>query len=101
MDKIITKIKKTQLEIFENANANVMDLYFYIGKIIYENSEYGNNFINKISIELKLKFPNAKGYSPRNLRDMKKYYLSVKDNELLKKYSYKIPWSHNTLNASS
>ena len=57
MDKIITKIKKTQLEIFENANANVMDLYFYIGKIIYENSEYGNNFINKISIELKLKFP--------------------------------------------
>ena len=38
IDKIVTKIKKTQLEIFENAsaNANVMDLYFYIGKIIYE-----------------------------------------------------------------
>ena len=97
IDKVVTKIKKTQLEIFENANANVMDLYFYIGKIIYENSEYGNNFINEMSIELKLKFPNAKGYSPRNLRDMKKYYLSVKDNEQLKEYSYKIPWSHNTI----
>ena len=42
IDKIVTKIQQTQLEIFENANASVMDLYFYIGKIIYENSEYGN-----------------------------------------------------------
>ena len=95
INDIISKIEETQLEIFENANVNVMDLYFYIGKIIYENSKYGNNFINELSIELKIKIPNAKGYSPRNLRDMKKYYLSVKDNEQLREYSYKIPWSHN------
>lgn len=28
---------------------------------------------------------------------MRKYYLSVKDNEELKELSYKIPWSHNTI----
>ncbi len=60
IDKVVTKIKTTQLEIFENANTNVMDLYFYIGKIIYENSEYGNNFINEMSIELKIKYVKMK-----------------------------------------
>ena len=97
INDIVSKIEKTQLTIFENANANVMDLYFYIGKVIDDRLKWGNKFVDELSIELKLKFPNAKGYSPRNLRNMRKYYLSVKDDEKLKEYSYKIPWSHNSL----
>lgn len=97
IEDIISVIHKTQLDIFQNANNSVLELYFYIGKIIDDKIEWGNKFVDELSIELKIKFPNAKGYSPRNLRNMRKYYLSVKDNELLKKFSYKIPWSHNTI----
>ena len=94
---IVDEIKKAQLEMFQNANKSVLELYFYIGKIIDDNSTWGNKFVEELSIELKIRFPNAKGYSPRNLRNMKKYYLSVKDNTQLKELSFKIPWSHNTI----
>ena len=82
---------------FENANKSVLELYFYIGETIDNNIQWGNKFVDELSIELKTRFPRAKGYSPRNLRNMRKYYLSVKDNEELKELSYKIPWSHNTI----
>lgn len=95
--KIIEKIETSQLEIFQNANQSILELYFFIGKIIEDNIEWGNKFIDELSISLKIKFPKAKGYSPRNLRNMRKYYLSVKDNKELKELSYKIPWSHNTI----
>lgn len=94
---IVDKIQQTQLEMFENANKSVLELYFYIGEIIENNIKWGNKFVDELSIELKARFPKAKGYSPRNLRNMRKYYLSVKDNEELKELSYKIPWSHNTI----
>lgn len=95
--KIIEKIEISQLEIFQNANQSILELYFFIGKMIEDNIKWGNKFIDELSISLKIKFPKAKGYSPRNLRNMRKYYLSVKDNKELKELSYKIPWSHNTI----
>ena len=52
------KINNTKLEIFQNANMSLLNLYFCIGKILVENSKYGNNFINNLSIELKLSYPN-------------------------------------------
>lgn len=94
---IVDKIQQIQLEMFENANKSVLELYFYIGETIDNNIQWGNKFVDELSIELKTRFPRAKGYSPRNLRNMRKYYLSVKDNEELKELSYKIPWSHNTI----
>lgn len=94
---IVDKIQQVQLEMFENANKSVLELYFYIGEIIENNIQWGNKFVDELSSELKIRFPRAKGYSPRNLRNMRKYYLSVKDNEELKELSYKIPWSHNTI----
>lgn len=97
VNKIIERIELSQLEIFQNANQSILELYFFIGKIIEDNIKWGNKFIDELSIELKIKFPKAKGYSPRNLRNMRKYYLSVKNNEELKQLSYKIPWSHNTI----
>ena len=49
-------------------------MYFRIGKIIAENSKYGNNFVNELSKSLKLEFQESDGYSPRNLARMRKFY---------------------------
>ena len=99
--QIITDIKlqinKTKLQVFQNANKSLLSLYFYIGKILVDNSKYGNNFINNISIELKLSYPNTKGFSIRNLKNMRKYYLVCIKNKKVQKASALIPWSHNIL----
>ena len=94
---IKSEILNAQYDIYKSANIRTLALYCYLGKVIDENSKYGNNFINNLSIELKINFPNMRGFSERNLLNMKKYYLECKHNVKLKKISEKIPWSHNIL----
>lgn len=75
INEVKNQINNTKIEIFQNANMSLLKLYYNIGKIIYDNSEWGNKFIDDIAHELKLSFPNIKGFSVRNLKSMKKYYL--------------------------
>ena len=42
---IVLKIEETQLAIFQSGNTSVMDLYFYIGKVIEDKIQWGNKFI--------------------------------------------------------
>lgn len=79
--EIKNKIDSTKFEIFQNANMSLLNLYYYIGQTLVENSKYGNNFINNLSIELKTSYPDMKGFSVRNLKNMRKYYLVCSNNK--------------------
>ncbi|MDD7131582.1 MAG: DUF1016 N-terminal domain-containing protein [Bacilli bacterium] len=46
-----------------------------------ENKQYGNNFTKQVSTELKLTFPNMKGFSERNIRSMRLFYEEYADDE--------------------
>ena len=80
INEVKNQISNTQIEIFQNANMSLLKLYYSIGKIIYANSKWGNKFIDEMAHELKISFPNAKGFSVRNLKSMKKYYLICSQN---------------------
>ena len=95
INNIKSEIKVTRLKMMQQANSNLMMLYFKIGKILDENSKYGNGFIKNISIELKLEYPNIKGFSERNLKYMKKFYLEYKDNQNMQRSVAQLPWRHN------
>ncbi len=96
---IINNIKKeintTQIKIAVETNKNIINLYFKIGKILNDNFKYGNKFIDFISQELKNEFPNTKGFSVRNLKYMKKFYLEYKDNKVVQRTVAQLPWRHN------
>lgn len=91
------EIKLSQTKTMLEVNKNLIMLYFKLGKIISENSGYGKGFIKKISLELKLEFPNMKGFSDRNLRAMKLFYEEYKDDEIWQQLVAKLPWGHNLL----
>lgn len=97
INEVKNQISNTQIEIFQNANMSLLKLYYNIGKIIYDNSEWGNKFIDATAHELKISFPNIKGFSVRNLKSMKKYYSICSQNEKVQIASAQIPWSHNML----
>ncbi len=97
VEEIKQQINSTQYEIFKNANMNLLRLYYNIGKIINENSIWGNKFIDELATELKITFPNIKGFSVRNLKSMKKYYIECNKNAKVQMSSAQIPWSHNML----
>lgn len=95
IENIKNDIKSTRFKIIENANIELLNLYFRLGKIIDENRKYGNNFINELSIELKLEFPSMKGFSPRNLSRMRVFYKEYKDSKNLPVPLANLPWTHN------
>ena len=43
-------------------------LYWNIGKVINENSEWRNKFLRNLSSEISSEFPTAKGFSVSNLK---------------------------------
>ena len=75
VENIKSEIYKTQTLIMSDANKRLIDLYYYVGKIVSENSSWGNKFIESLSTTMRIEFPNIKGFSVRNIKNMKKFYL--------------------------
>ena len=97
INNIKNEINTTRIKVAIEANKNLVGLYYKVGKILNDNFEYGNKFIDEVSRELKLEFPNIAGFSVRNLKYMKKFYLEYKDNELVQQIVAQIPWGHNII----
>ena len=95
VENIKSEIYKTQTLIMSDANKRLIDLYYYVGKLVYEKSSWGNKFIEKLSMAMKIEFPNIKGFSVRNIKNMKKFYKELSADEKVQIASAQIPWSHN------
>ena len=95
IDKINNDVRKTQIKAIQQVNSELINLYYRIGEVLEENCKYGNSFIKKVSMELKLDNPNIKGFSERNLKYMKKFYLEYKGNVLVQRIVAHLPWRHN------
>ena len=80
-----------------NVNKEPILLYHGIGRIINGHKSWGNKFIEKLAADIKLSFPEAKGYSVRNLKYMAKFAATYEDEGFVQTASAQIPWSHNNV----
>lgn len=58
---------------------------------------WGKSVVERLSKELQSEIEGLSGFSPQNLWNMRQYYLTYKDNEILQTLSREISWSHNVL----
>ena len=73
----VAVIETSRLQIAKQLNTVAMSTYWEIGKLLEEcklDSKHGDRIVERLSIDLKSKYPDM-GLSPRNLWDMKKFYL--------------------------
>lgn len=71
-------------------NRNDLETYYNVGKLLYDaGCKYGDKIIENYSKKLTSEF--GKGYSVRNLRNMRQYY---KITEKWQTVSAKLTWSH-------
>ena len=70
-------------------------LYYRIGKVINEYKTWGNKFIDNLSRDLKIAFPNSTGYSARNLKYMAKFAALYPDEKIVQEVLAQITWYHN------
>ena len=97
INNIKQEIKKAQYKVAIESNINLIFMYFKLGKILNDNYEYGNKFIDEVSKDLKIEFPNSTGFSVRNLKYMKKFYLEYKDDKVVQQVVAQVPWGHNII----
>ena len=62
LENVKQEILKSQYKAMQDVNRELMYMYWHIGNIILENSEWGNKFIDNLSIDLKLEFPRIKRF---------------------------------------
>ncbi|SHO81441.1 FIG074102: hypothetical protein [hydrothermal vent metagenome] len=96
------KIKNTQIKASIKVNIELLRLYWDIAKMIVEKqkeSSWGDDIISNISKDLKVEFPNIKGFSKRNIFYMKQWYIFFSKVQQpvaqLEDDIFKIPWGHN------
>lgn len=77
VQQIKTAILKSQAKALAGVNQEQLALYYGIGRFISQNSRdgfWGKDAIEVISRQLSAEVPGLKGFSPRNLRNMRTFY---------------------------
>lgn len=97
VENIKNEVLKSHYHAMQAVNKELIYMYWHIGKIILDNSEWGSKFIVNLSIDLKLAFPDSTGFSVRNLKYMRKFASEYADFEFVQQVVAQIPWGHNIL----
>ena len=95
IENIKSEIRAAQYRAAVHANADMLLLYHDIGCVINEHKSWGNKFIDNLATDIRISFPESKGYSVRNLKYMAKFAETYPDREFVQTVSAQIPWSHN------
>jgi predicted nuclease of restriction endonuclease-like (RecB) superfamily len=92
------RIVRSRLETVVAANTAMILLYWEIGNAILQrqkNEGWGTKVIDRMSYDLKTAFPDMHGFSPRNLKYMRKFAESWTDFVIVQRTVALIPWRSN------
>ena len=99
VDDVKLIVEKGLREAYRSVNTVSILTYWNVGKRIVEEEQhgesratYGKHLIDLLSHELSILYP--KGYSPRNLRDYRQFYLCFKDLEIWHSRVPNLTWTH-------
>ncbi|MFA6303234.1 MAG: PDDEXK nuclease domain-containing protein [Legionella sp.] len=99
--KASEQISQARIRAAKSVNKEAISLYWWLGEHIALHQgtyDWGNAIVEKLSTDLRKTFPDAKfGFSPRNLWDMRRFYIEYKDHLILRQLVAEIPWGQNLL----
>ncbi len=89
------RIHNARYESLNAVNKELIQLYWDIGKKLYEQKEWGKSVVDNLSHDLQCTFPGIKGFSSFNLWRMSKFYRTYFKNKKLAAMLQEITWTHN------
>lgn len=111
--RLSNQYRRAQIKAAISINNEMLKFYWELGKEIVKmqpESRYGSHFFESLSRDLKESIPEAKGFSVRNLKYIRNFYLMYspiwqqlvaesdsEEGQLLVAELCKIPWGHHTL----
>jgi len=98
--EIKAKVLSSQLKASIAVNSELIKLYWEIGNAVCRRQQkegWGSKIIEKLAKDLKLTFPDMKGFSLRNIQFMVQFAKKYLQIEIVKQLVSQIPWGHNIL----
>ncbi|NEO84575.1 MAG: DUF1016 domain-containing protein [Spirulina sp. SIO3F2] len=97
-----TRLRSLQLKAAVAVNSALLEFYWQLGAEIVEKQKtrrWGDGFLQQLSQDLRAEFPELKGFSYRNLRSIRQWYLFYAANEANWQQAVAnlvlVPWGHN------
>jgi len=96
--EIKRRVRDERLRVVLTANSAMVLLYWDIGRKILERQEsagWGAKVIDRLAADLREAFPDARGFSPRNLKYMRAFAAAWSSRAFVQETLARIPWYHN------
>lgn len=105
-----SRVCQVQLKAAVSVNQALLQFYWELGSDIVEkqqNTSWGEGFLTQLSQDLVAAFPDMKGFSKRNLEQVRRWYLFYSENRPIAQQPVsqlksplveqitRIPWGHN------
>ena len=100
IEEVKKEIQKQRISVVLNANSSMICLYWNIGRAILQKQEeegWGSKVIDHMAKDLKEAFPDMSGFSPRNIKYMRKFAECWPDFEIVQQVVAQIPWRTNRM----
>lgn len=82
LGEIKERIRSSQQKAALAVNRELLDLYWFLGEALANKAtDWGDKFIDNLARDLKVEFPDMKGFSKRNLEYMRRWYDFYASNE--------------------
>ena len=94
------RVRDSRIRITLQANGELIALYWQIGNAILleqERQGWGAKVIDRISRDLQDAFPDMKGFSPTNLKNMKRFAQAWPDFAIGQQVVAQLPWGTNVV----
>ncbi|HCL87699.1 MAG TPA: DUF1016 domain-containing protein [Comamonadaceae bacterium] len=93
-----TRIHTAQQRATLAVNRELVLLYWQIGRDILQRQEregWGAKVIERLAHDLRVAFPEMKGFSPRNMKYMRAFAQAWPEAEFVQQAAALLPWGHN------
>ncbi|MCU0328166.1 MAG: PDDEXK nuclease domain-containing protein [Chitinophagales bacterium] len=100
LEEILSKIQLARYEMLKTVSKQTVTLYWEIGKAVSQKVQqvkWGKSIVEQLSKDLQTEFPGIRGFSARNIWNMKGFYEFYTENEKLQPLVAEIGWTQNCL----
>jgi predicted nuclease of restriction endonuclease-like (RecB) superfamily len=97
LESVSERISTGQRRAVRAANQEVLATYWGIGRDILDRQQeegWGTKVIDRLSADLRDRFPGSRGFSARNLKYMRAFAAAWPDWQILQQTVAQLPWRH-------
>jgi predicted nuclease of restriction endonuclease-like (RecB) superfamily len=95
--KLKSEIRSAQIRASVSVNRELILVYWRLGCDILERREeagWGSKIVDRLAHDLRVEFPDMKGFSVRNLKYMRAFAAAWPEREFVQQVAAQLPWFH-------